>query len=135
VCFETVGDDCPGFSVSVSPNSTVTLSGDTRTGMPPADAVAKTCFSEAEELVYAITSDAAGILEISVWSDGINYDPVVYTRLNSCVAGPELECVHDGYDPQVLELSLQPIDTLWLFVDGADAESVGPFTLTLNLIP
>ncbi len=131
---EIPGDDCPGIPITVGPNASVQLTGDT-SGATSDRKGEGTCGStgSTKELVYQITPTSDGILDITVTPE---FDAVVYARVGSCTHGMQVAC---SDSPQALDSESLSIDAVSgthysVFVDGYQGQS-GLFALEVTLTP
>jgi len=85
----------------------------------------------APEHVFMWTAPQAGVYQVS--TVGSEYDTLLYVR-RSC-GGDELDCNDDisrNMRRSRVSLELAACETVYIFVDGYDGESVGDYTLTIS---
>lgn len=99
--------------------------------------------ADGPERVYAVTyNDASGTTPTAFLTASLNrfstqFNSVLYAKKNCC-AGPTELCSDSTGGPamlggEVLSLPISSGETLYIFVDGADAAAAGSYEITLNL--
>jgi len=127
-----VDTGCPGTAASVMANGDVTLGGDTSTSE---DAYIGSCGGDANEVVFAITAQATGLLDVEMIAINDDLDPVLYVRDNDCEGGSELGCADATFSGGYEELSIAATagHTYYVFADGYGG-SAGEFLISATLL-
>ncbi len=126
------GDTCPGVPIQLDPDEQVDLTGNTSSAED--DLASASCsLSTGGDIVYQITPNADGIVQIALQAD---FDAMLYSQIVCGDPSQEFEC-DDNELAGGIETHQLPAfagEPLWLVVDGYDGES-GPYSLTMVLQP
>ena len=126
------GDSCAD-AIAIEVGATV--SGDTTTASASVDS---SCGDAgAREIVYAVTPDADGTLQITLdlgW--GFSVDGLLHVRTDCGDVDTELGCADFPNEPhhdEVLEVEVSAGTTYYVIADGWSADTFGPFELTVAM--
>jgi cysteine-rich repeat protein len=129
VLTNTGADVCPGDAYSLANGESLVLMGDTSGA---ADDYNPTCDEgDGNDLVYAITFNDPGTLDLSLYSLGGALDPVLSLRTGCDAAETAMFCRNSSALARGYRVDVAP-GTYYVFVDGAGATS-GEFRLSLKV--
>jgi len=125
------GGACPGQAVNLWRGAALTLAGSTETY---ANATNAKCWNAVgPERVYALTPHDSGVLTIR-GSFAPKFDAVVSVRTDCSDLASEEMCEDTLSKPFERVLQVEKGKTLYLFVDGDDAQAKGAFAVHLELL-
>ncbi len=128
-------DACPGESAVWSGSAPETFSATGDTSARWDDATGSCVSGASADVVYAVTADHDGKLDLTLAPTG--YDAAMYVRTTCDGAGSELACVDDQGvgKAEHYELWATAGTTYYVFADGSSAGETGAFKLDAALAP
>lgn len=124
--------ECPGIAATVAAGGDVTLGGNTAEATPNYEG---SCGGgDAPEFVFAITTEAAGVLTLDLLAVNDDLDPILYVR-EECEGGPELACADVSFAGGVESVTFEATagTTYYVFADGWST-TTGEFLLGATLL-